>query len=99
MPNQEAAEGPLRTLLEGVAATERELLAIFERWKIQKIVPLGEAFDPHFHNAMLEMSDTGQKPGTIVQVLMPGYMISERLLREAGVAVAKGEITKVDTKA
>ena len=62
---------------------------------------MGQAFDPHFHRAMMEVDDTGQPPGTIVQVLQPGYMIHDRLLREALVAVAKGNpgSAKVDTSA
>ena len=98
MPLEGVTDKQMRNLLEGVSATERELLAIFEKWNIQRIIPLGEPFDPNFHNAMLEIPDSGQKPGTVVQVFIPGYKIFDRLLREAGVAVAKGEVKKVDTK-
>jgi molecular chaperone GrpE len=80
-----------RNLLAGVAATERELLAALERHGIRRIDPLGERFDHNFHQAMFEAENTGQPAGTIVQVLQPGYVIHDRLLRPAMVAVAKGE--------
>jgi len=80
----------MRTLLQGVAATERELLAAFERNGIRRIDPAGERFDHNLHQAMFEVENTGQPPGTIVQVLQPGYVMHDRLLRPAMVGVAKG---------
>jgi molecular chaperone GrpE len=79
-----------RNLLAGVAATERELQAALERHGIRRIDPRGERFDHNYHQAMFEVDDTGQPSGTIVQVLQPGYVIHDRLLRPALVAVAKG---------
>ncbi len=79
-----------RNLLAGVAATERELQAALERHGIRRIDPKGERFDHNYHQAMFEVDDTGQPSGTIVQVLQPGYVIHDRLLRPALVAVAKG---------
>jgi molecular chaperone GrpE len=69
--------------------TEKELWAIFERQGIRAINPLGEKFDPHFHQAMLEIENQEQTPGTIVQVLQIGYTLHDRLLRPALVAVVK----------
>jgi molecular chaperone GrpE len=80
-----------RTLLQGVDATERELLAAFERHGIRRIDPMGERFDHNFHQAILEIENSGQPGGTVVQVLQPGYAMHDRLLRPAMVAVAKGE--------
>ena len=74
----------------GVAATERELLAASGAARPQAHRPQGERFDHNFHQAMFEMDNTGQPAGTIVQVLQPGYVIHDRLLRPALVAVAKG---------
>ena len=91
-----------KNLIAGIEATERQLQATLERFGIKKLLPLGEVFDPNFHRAMLEMEDTDQPPGTIVQVLQPGYVIHDRLLREALVAVAKGAAStapKVDKSA
>lgn len=80
-----------RTLLQGVDATERELLAAFERHGIRRIDPMGERFDHNFHQAIMEVEDSGQPGGTVVQVLQPGYAMHDRLLRPAMVGVAKGE--------
>ena len=80
-----------RTLLQGVDATERELLAAFERHGIRRIDPMGERFDHNFHQAIMEVENSGQPGGTVVQVLQPGYAMHDRLLRPAMVGVAKGE--------
>lgn len=90
IPEEARAEnGLLKTIAEGVAMTERELLALFERYGIRKIEPLGEPFDYNFHQAIFEVADSGKPAGTVVQVVQPGYLIGERLLRPAMVAVAK----------
>ncbi|QEX19812.1 protein GrpE [Hypericibacter terrae] len=81
----------LKTLYDGVAATERQLLSAFERHNIKRIEPLGEKFDSNLHQAMFEVPGTGQPAGTIVQVLQPGYVMHDRLLRAAMVGVAKAE--------
>ena len=85
------ADAALKTLVEGVAATERQLLAAFERNGLTRIEPVGEAFDPNFHQAMFELPGTGKPSGTVVQVVQPGYVLHGRLLRPAMVGVAKGE--------
>jgi molecular chaperone GrpE len=81
----------LKSLYDGVAATERQLQAAFERHNIKRIDPLGEKFDSNLHQAMFEVPGTGQPAGTVVQVLQPGYMIHDRLLRAAMVGVAKAD--------
>jgi molecular chaperone GrpE len=79
-----------QNLLAGVAATERELLAILERQGVKKIDPQpGDKFDPNLHEAMFELENTAKPAGSIVQVLQPGYRIHDRLLRAAMVGVAK----------
>jgi molecular chaperone GrpE len=80
-----------KNFVAGVEATERQLLQAFERAGIKKVEPLGEMFDPNFHRVMMEMDGTGKAAGTVVQVLQPGYVIHDRLLREALVGVAKGD--------
>lgn len=89
---------PMRNLLAGIAATERELLAALERHGIKRIDPLGERFDHNFHQAMFEAENTGQPAGTVVQVLQPGYIMHDRLLRPAMVAVAKGPLPEMPAK-
>jgi molecular chaperone GrpE len=90
LPEAEAKDDRTRSLLAGVAATERELLAAFERHGLKRIDPKGERFDHNFHQAVFEVEDSGQPAGTVVEVLQPGYVLQERLLRPAMVGVAKG---------
>lgn len=103
LPADQAPNDAVRNMLTGVEATERELLGVFERRGIKQIDPLGERFDPNFHQAMMEVPNSGQEPGTVVQVLQPGYIIFDRLLRPALVGVAKAESAdapgRVDTRA
>ena len=77
-------------IYEGVEATERALLRIFEKNSITKIEPLNQKFDPNLHEVIFEIPSADKEPGTILQVIEPGYMIHERLLRPARVGVAKG---------
>lgn len=83
-------DGTLKILLEGVQLTQRELQAVFERHGIVKLDPVGERLNPHHHEAMFEVPDPEQPSGTIVQVVEPGYLLHDRLLRPARVGVAKG---------
>ena len=85
------AEGEerLAALLEGVGMTERELRAAFGRHGIREVSPLGEKFDHNYHQALFEVPDPEREPGAVAQVVQVGYVIGERLLRPAMVAVAK----------
>jgi molecular chaperone GrpE len=87
----ETANPALKTLLEGVELTERELLKVLEKHGVKKFEPKkGDKFDPNLHQAMYELPDPSQPAGTVAQVVQPGYMIGERMLRPALVGVAKG---------
>jgi molecular chaperone GrpE len=86
---EEARDQRTRSLLEGVEATERELLAVFERNGVRRIDPNGERFDHNFHQAIFEAERPGKPAGTIIEVLQPGYVLHDRLLRPAMVGVAK----------
>jgi molecular chaperone GrpE len=90
IPDDVRAQEGVVNLIEGMELTQRQLLGIFERHGIRPIHPMGEKFDPNFHQAMFEAPDTGQPDGTIVQILQMGYVIGDRLLRPAMVGVAKG---------
>ena len=83
-------DGPLKSLVEGVQMTQRELAQAFERHAIHEIEALGRKLDPHVHEAMFEVPDPNRPNGTVVQVVQPGYMLHDRLLRPARVGVAKG---------
>lgn len=89
LPEDEAEDERTKSLIAGVAATERELLAAFERHGIRRIDPKGERFDHNFHQAMFEVERRDQPSGTVVEVLQPGYLMHDRLLRPAMVGVAK----------
>ena len=91
VPEQQANDELTRTLLAGVAATERGLLAAFEKHGIRRLDPKGERFDHNFHQAVFEAENTGKPAGTVIEVLAPGYLLQDRLLRPAMVGVAKGE--------
>jgi molecular chaperone GrpE len=91
VPESQARDDVTRNLLAGVAATERALLASFERHGIRRVDPKGERFDHNFHQAIFEAENTGKPAGTVVEVLQPGYLLHDRLLRPAMVGVAKGE--------
>lgn len=79
-----------KALVDGVAATERALLAALERHGIKRIEPeIGERFDPNLHEAMFEVPNTGKPGGSVVQVVQAGYRMHDRLLRPAMVGVAK----------
>lgn len=85
------SENLLDGLLKGVEITEKELLSIFSKHSIEKIDPMGEPFNHEVHQAMFEAEDENHKPGTVVQVLQPGYILHGRLLRPALVGVAKNK--------
>lgn len=74
--------------LAGIEATARELEAVFQRNGVTRITSVGEPLDPHRHQAMVEMP-SDKEPGTIIEEMQPGYMMKDRLLRPAMVAVAK----------
>jgi molecular chaperone GrpE len=90
LPEAEIKDERTRGLLAGVAATERELLSVFERHGIRRIDPKGDPFDHNLHQAIFEAERNDQPSGTVVEVLQPGYVLHDRLLRPAMVGVAKG---------
>ena len=80
----------MKNLIAGVQATERELQSVLERHGITRIEAVGKAFNADFHQAMMEVQDPSVPSGTVVQELIPGYLLAGRLLRAAMVAVSKG---------
>jgi molecular chaperone GrpE len=98
MPESEVKDARTQSLREGVAAIERELLGAFERHGLKRLDPKGERFDHNFHQAIFEAERPDLPAGTVVEVLQPGYVLHDRLLRPAMVGVAKGG-AKVDDAA
>jgi molecular chaperone GrpE len=78
-----------RAFRDGVALTERELLAVLEKHKAERIEPLGQPLDPNLHEAVFEVPDAQHPPGTVVQVLESGWKLHDRLITPAKVAVAR----------
>ena len=92
LPEDARAENEVvSSLATGVELTEKKFLSALERHNVRKVEPLGELFDHNEHQAMFEVENTGQPAGTIVELLQPGYMLHDRLLRPAMVGVAKGD--------
>lgn len=91
VPAQAAEQSAaLKSFLEGVTMTERELINTLERHGIKRIDPKGQPFNPHHHQAVSEMHNTEVPNGTVTQVFQCGYLIEDRVLRPAMVVVAKG---------
>ncbi|XP_038686296.1 grpE protein homolog 2, mitochondrial-like isoform X2 [Tripterygium wilfordii] len=79
----------LKTLLEGVNMTEKQLLEIFKKYGLEKYDPTNEPFDPHRHNAVFQVPDNAKPPGTVAHVLKAGYMLHDRVIRPAEVGVTQ----------
>ena len=84
----------LDKFLKNIEVVEKDLISIFKKNKIEKIDTAKKKFDPNFHQAMSEIEDEKVDTGTILQEIQPGYMLGERLLRPALVAVAKKKSSK-----
>jgi len=89
VPEAQRAEPALAGLLTGVEATRRALLDAFGKHGLRRLDPVGQAFDPHRHEASFEAIDARYPPGTVTHVIQPGYMHHDRLLRPALVGVSK----------
>jgi molecular chaperone GrpE len=83
-----SSPGEVDSLREGVALTLKQLVAAFAKSGITEIAADGEKFDPHRHQAMA-MIESAEAPNTVVQVFQKGYLLNDRVLRPALVAVAK----------
>jgi molecular chaperone GrpE len=98
---REAADPQVRAVLDGVEATDRQLMQTLERYGVKAVETSGK-FDPNLHQAIAEVPGNGKSAGSIVDVVQTGYTIGERLLRPAMVTIAKKEIPAeaagVDTK-
>ncbi len=89
VPEEMREHSKLEGLVAGIEATQRELEKVFAQHGISRIASMGLPLDPNQHQAMIEIPHAEAEPGTIVQEMQSGYMIKDRLLRPAMVAVAK----------
>jgi molecular chaperone GrpE len=76
-------------IIDGIKLTLSEMDKILMRYKVIAIESMGMKFDPHLHQAMVEVEDSEKESGTVVQVMQDGFMIHDRLLRPALVSVSK----------
>ena len=88
----------LNKFLENISIIEKDLISIFEKNRITKIEAKGKKFDPNLHQAMTEIEDDQSEVGTVIQEIQNGYMLGDRLLRPALVAVAKKKKPKNEEK-
>jgi len=89
IPPELREDEKMKNLVSGIEATGREIDKVFAAHGISRIAAMGLPLDPNQHQAMIEVPSADAEPGTIVQELQAGYMIKDRLLRPAMVAVAK----------
>ena len=85
----------LDKFLRNIEIIEKDILSIFKKNKIEKIIALNKKFDPNFHQAMTEIENNDVEPGTIVQEILAGYMFGKRLLRPSMVTVSKKSTSKI----
>lgn len=78
-----------KSLMQGVEMTQNELTKVFAKFGIKKIDCMGQVFDPNFEQVVQEIEDNEKPAGTIISELQSGYMINDRILREAMVIVTK----------
>jgi molecular chaperone GrpE len=83
------ADEKVKSFIEGIELTERELLKVLAKHGVKKFSPDGEKFDPNVHQAMFEMEHAELPPGHVAQVIQAGYMLGDRVLRPAMVAIVK----------
>jgi molecular chaperone GrpE len=94
----DSVDPAMKNFVVGIEMTSKELLGAFERNGLKRVAPArGEKFDPHLHQAMMELPDTDVAPGGVVEVMQPGYELLGRLVRPAMVVVAaKGATAQVN---
>ncbi|KAJ0501383.1 putative GrpE nucleotide exchange factor [Helianthus annuus] len=77
----------LKTLIEGVEMTEKQLAEVFKKFEVEKYDPTNKVFDPHRHNAVFQVPDNTKAPNTVAVVLKAGYTLHDRIIRPAEVGV------------
>ncbi|RCV11112.1 hypothetical protein SETIT_2G161600v2 [Setaria italica] len=88
----------LKTLLEGVDMTDKQLAEVLKKFGVEKFDPINEKFDPSRHCAIFQIPDPSKPPGTVASVVKVGYMLHDRVLRPAEVGVAEGGATAAETE-
>ena len=89
IPEEAKNNETIKSVIEGIDLIAQSVVTTFEKIGIKKIESLNEKFDHNLHQAMMEIENDDLEPGTIVQELIPGYTLHDRLLRPAMVGVSK----------
>ncbi len=88
----------LKNLIDGIEIVLKEMKSLLDKNQIKKIEPLHEKFDYNFHQAMFEAPSVDYKEGLIIEVIQPGYVLHDRLIRPAMVGVSKGKLDEKEKK-
>ncbi len=88
------ANKDIKPIIEGLDLIQQSIISVLDRFEIKKIESIDQKFDHNFHQAMIEIERDDCEPGVVVQELIPGYTLHDRLLRPAMVGVSKKKIEK-----
>jgi len=92
------SESGVKNLIDGIEIVLKEMKSLLDKNQIKKIEPLHEKFDYNFHQAMFEAPSSEYDEGLILEVVQPGYILHDRLIRPAMVGVSKGKIEEKEEK-
>jgi len=84
----------IKPVIEGLDLIQQSIIGVLDRFEIKKIESIDQKFDHNFHQSMVEIERDDCEPGTVIQELIPGYTLHDRLLRPAMVGVSKKKIEK-----
>ena len=96
--SENQTESGVKNLIDGIEIVLKEMKSLLDKNQIKKIEPLHEKFDYNFHQAMFEVPSSEYDEGLILEVVQPGYVLHDRLIRPAMVGVSKGEIVEKEKK-
>ena len=96
--SENQSESGVKNLIDGIEIVLKEMKSLLDKNQIKKIEPLHEKFDYNFHRAMFEAPSSDYEEGLIIEVIQPGYILYDRLIRPAMVGVSKGEMVEKEKK-
>ena len=96
--SEKQSETSVKNLIDGIEIVLKEMKSLLDKNQIKKIEPLHERFDYNFHQAMFEAPSSDYEEGLIIEVIQPGYVLHDRLIRPAMVGVSKGEMVEKEKK-
>jgi len=96
--SEKQSETSVKNLIDGIEIVLKEMKSLLDKNQIKKIEPLHEKFDYNFHQAMFEAPSSDYEEGLIIEVIQPGYVLHDRLIRPAMVGVSKGNMAEKEKK-